>query len=268
MPKVGSSRSWPSSPVAKARPNECETVSDTTSRLGRPNITSPNPSAPSVRNTPTTPAARRNTVSIALGAAGRACERRLEHRGRAEGPHLAADLAAFVAHLAAEREHVARDDAARVQHDVALDGDEVAEQLAVHVRGALHHEQVAGHALVRADAEIAQPRGAAGDRHAHAAVAWPQRRAELRLDRGGLAEVVERDRAARRRAPGAIAWGAGCGSGRRPSAPGSSGHVGDQRPEPVHQLDGAGAGGVGAGSRRTRRAGQQDAPAPAPRGAG
>ena len=58
MPKVGRSRICPSSPVTKARPNEWETVSETTSRLGRPKRTRPNPSAPRVRNMPTTPEAR------------------------------------------------------------------------------------------------------------------------------------------------------------------------------------------------------------------
>ena len=52
----GAARIWPRRPVTNARPNECDTVSDTTSRFGRPNITRPKPSAPSVRKTPTTPA--------------------------------------------------------------------------------------------------------------------------------------------------------------------------------------------------------------------
>ncbi len=163
--------------MANARPNECDTVSDTTSRFGRPNITRPKPSAPSVRKTPTTPAIRRNTVSIAVGA-GAACAGSGDPSSTDEVRNvrdLAADLAALVPHLAAERQNVSRDDAARMDHHVAVDGDEVAQQLAVDVGGALHHEQVAGHGLVGADAEVAHAGGAVGHRDADAAVTPAER---------------------------------------------------------------------------------------------
>ncbi len=106
------------------------------------------------------------------------------HRGveqgrRAEVPHLAADLAALIAHRAAEREDVARDDTARMQHHVATHRHQVAQQLAEHVGSAVHDQQVTREALVGGDAEIAEPRAAVRHGDADAAVARLQRRPEL-----------------------------------------------------------------------------------------
>ena len=67
-----------------------------------------------------------------------------EDGGRAEGPDLAADLAAQVAHIAAQRQDVAGHQAARVHDHVAVHRDQVAEQSAVDVGVALHHQQRPG----------------------------------------------------------------------------------------------------------------------------
>ena len=56
------------------------------------------------------------------GRAARRLQRCPEQRRRAERPHLAADLAALVAHLPAQGQDVAGDHAAGVEHDVAPHG--------------------------------------------------------------------------------------------------------------------------------------------------
>ena len=152
--------------MANERPNECATVSDTTSRLGRPNMTSPNPARQGKEDAHDAGGRRNNVATRSVPALG--LKRRLEDGGDAESPYLPADLAALVADLAAEGEDVARDHARPGAAHVAFDRDEVAEQLAVDVGRALHHEQMPRDALGGPDAEVAQPGSPAGDVQAHA----------------------------------------------------------------------------------------------------
>ena len=76
-------------------------------------------SGQSVRKTPSTPgdstqdALNRREAPRTLGLATG------QQRGGLEGPDLAADLAAFIPYLAAQREHVARDHSSRMHDHVA-----------------------------------------------------------------------------------------------------------------------------------------------------
>ena len=266
MPKVGSRRSWPSRPVTNARPNECDTVSDTTSRLGRPNITSPKPSAPRVRNTPTTPATRRND-----GCHGPGCRNWVWNGA----PRIEDERSVRTSPPISPPSSRTSPPKARMSpeitppgwtHDVAFDGDEVAEQLAVDVGSALDHQQMAVHALVRPDAEIAQAGGAAGNRHPNASPS-PWRSAARSCDSMvvGLLRSLRATGASPARA-GAMACGAGRGSWRSSGAGPSD--VGDQRPESVNQLHCTGAGRIGRDPGECGARGQDRSRAPARRTAG
>ena len=236
------------------RPKEWETVSETTSRLGRPNITSPNPRAQSVRNTPTTPAPRWNTVSradgavtIGVGAAVASTD------GRAKLTHFAADLPfVSVANFASQREYVSRHDAAVVDEDISRDGNQIALQMTIDIGIALHDQEVTVHRLVGAEREISETSGAVGDRDMHDPIAGTQRGRESRLDLRRLAQVTQVNgwAAVLRRRDGL--WR---GARLLSRGVGECRDVGDETPEIVNERGRAGIIGIGRWNRRSSRDG-------------
>ena len=129
-------------------------------------------------------------------------------------------------------------------HHVAIDRDEVAEQLAVDVRGR-PAPRAGGRRCSRWSPMLKSPRRAVplGDGQADGAVLAAERAREPDLDAGGLAEIAEVDRCGSPSGAGAMACGAGPGRWRSSGAPVGP-DIGDQVQKSVDQLDGAGPGGI------------------------